>query len=192
MRMTPLHMLLAGLTALAGSSPALAQPQPLSPAAWGMLQQSSWIAEGGASPRHVIYLLVDPNCPYCHDLWLRLEPRLKEGTQVRVILLAIISPTSLGKAAAILQSRDPGRAWRENESRWRAVGGDVNSGGIAPAAAITPQTQTELDKNQDLITRLPFAGTPALFYRDPSGRGYQINGVPSAAELDAVLADAGT
>lgn len=191
MRMPPLHQLFAGLAAIAASLPALAQSPPLSAASWNLLQKSSWIAEGVASPRHVIYLLVDPNCPYCHDLWLQLEPRLKDGIQVRVILLGIISPTSSGKAAAILQSRNPARAWRENESRWRAAGGDMDSGGIAPAAAITPQAQAELEKNQDLITQLPFAGTPALFYRDPSGRSYQIDGVPSAARLDAALADAG-
>ncbi|HEV2109999.1 MAG TPA: thiol:disulfide interchange protein DsbG [Gammaproteobacteria bacterium] len=185
-----LAVTLAAAALLRGAHAADAQP-PLTGTSWDLLQHSAWVAEGAASTSRVIYVLVDPNCPYCHALWLKLQTRYARGVQVRFVMLDIISATSPGKAAAVLEARDPARAWRRNETGWNAAAGDVDGGAIKPDPAPPPAIRDKLDKNERLMSQLPFAGIPEIFYRDRAGPVHMLAGVPDDARLDAVLDTAG-
>ena len=186
-----LAVALAAAALLRGAHAADAQP-PLTAAAWDLLQHSAWVAEGAASPSHVIYVLVDPNCPYCHALWLKLQARYARGVQVRFVMLDIISATSPGKAAAVLEAQDPARAWRRNEAGWNAAAGDVDGGAIKPDPAPPPAVRDKLGKNERLMSQLPFAGIPEIFYRDRAGAIRMLAGVPDDARLDTLLDTAGS
>ncbi|EQD55767.1 disulfide isomerase/thiol-disulfide oxidase, partial [mine drainage metagenome] len=94
---------------------------------WKRLASSPWIAEGSAHPRRIVYALVDPNCVYCHHFWKWVQPYFKKGLQVRYLMVAVLARSSLGKAARVLQSRDPARAYNQMEEAYA-------KGGLAPLA----------------------------------------------------------
>lgn len=148
-------------------------------------QQARWVAEGSTHPRHVIYTFVDANCPYCHKLWVALQAYRRDGLQVRNLLVGVIAPSSLGKAAAVFEARDPAAAWRENEERWgsRSDGG----GGIAPLAQISAEDKDALMSNETLMQNFGIPGTPGLVYVDAHDMVHVTPGLPGKAELDRIV-----
>ena len=76
----------------------------------------------GAGPR-VVDVFFDPNCPYCHELYEDLEPWVgKQGLQLRWIPVAVLAPSSEGKAAAMLQAPVPAKALARNLKVLHAAG----------------------------------------------------------------------
>ena len=55
----------------------------LTEATWNDLGKSTWIAEGSTTPRRIVYVFTDTECPYCHKLWLATQPLLV-GSDVQV------------------------------------------------------------------------------------------------------------
>ncbi len=152
------------------------------------LRQSHWIAEGSAHPRHVIYVFMDANCPYCHALWLALKPYYRSGLQVREVLVGVISASSPGKAAAIFDAADPAAALRMNEARW---GHGVNpGGGIAPISHPSAKDMRELAHNEALMQAFGFEGTPGLVLANARGKVYTIGGLPPKGDLGVIVGTA--
>ena len=153
------------------------------------LKQTNWIPEGSTHPRHVIYVFMDANCPYCHALWLALKPYYRTGLQVREILVGVISASSPGKAAAIFDAADPSAALRINEARW---GHGVDAGGgITPVAHPSAKDLHELAHNEALMQAFGFDGTPGLVLADAQGKVYALGGLPPKRDLGQVVATAG-
>ncbi len=161
-----------------------AQAAP-APSPMRALRQSSWIPEGSAHPRHVIYVFMDANCPYCHSLWLALRPYYRKGLQVRAILVGVISASSPGKAAAIFDASDPSAALRLNERRWGH--GPGSRGGIAPVAHPSPGDLRRLAYNEMLMEEFGLQGTPALVFADGRGKVYVIPGMPDRGEIPEIV-----
>ncbi|MGH8327957.1 MAG: thiol:disulfide interchange protein DsbG [Steroidobacteraceae bacterium] len=149
------------------------------------LQQSKWVAEGSAHPRHILYVFMDANCPYCHMLWLALKPYYRSGLQVRDILVGVISPSSPGKAAAIFEARDPSAELRTNESRWGH--GPGYGGGIAPLSAPSARDLNEIERNDELMQAFGIRGTPGIVFADATGRLHVISGVPRNGKLGRIV-----
>lgn len=149
------------------------------------LQSTHWIAEGSARPQHVLYVFVDANCPYCHQLWIALQPYYRDGLQVREVLVGIIGPSSPGKAAAILDSRDPSAAMRRNELQWGSRGD--GGGGIAPLAQPGPADTEVLSHDLTLLQAFGFQGTPGIVYFDVQGRAHGADGLPSGPQLAQIV-----
>lgn len=149
------------------------------------LQQSRWVAEGSAHPRHVLYAFVDANCPYCHELWRALTPYYREGLQVRDVLVGVIAPSSPGKAAAIFGARDPAAAWNQNEERWgsRSDGG----GGIAPLAHISAADKAAILDNELLMQKFGISGTPGMVYVGARGAVHVVVGAPGPSMLKKII-----
>lgn len=151
-------------------------PPPDLEAAWTKLERATWIAEGAAKPDRIIYTFTDPNCPYCNSIWRASRPYLDEGVQLRHIMVGIIRPSSLGKAAAILSAASPAEALDRHERAF-------DQGGIPPLAKISDQTRAKLQANGALMEELGLSGTPATYYRDSSGRVRLLVGMPSPEVL---------
>lgn len=132
------------------------------------LQKSHWVVEGDSHSRHVIYVFDDPNCPYCHKLWLDLRSYSHTGLPVRNVLVGLIAASSPGNPAAIFDARHPELAWRENETRWgtRSDGG----GGIAPLEHISLRDKRAITNNERLMREFGIPGTPGLVHDDARGR----------------------
>ncbi len=179
------HRLLRALTAMAsllvlGSAARAAATAPLA-----ALEHARWVAEGSAHPKHVLYVFMDANCPYCRTLWRDLAPLYGERLQVRELLVGVISASSPAKAAAILESPDPAAALRLNEERWNH--GPVRGGGIAPLAHPSAQVLNDIRRNEQLMVTFGIQGTPGVVFANAQGRLYVIPGLPRRRELAPIV-----
>lgn len=150
----------------------------LSGGVWKQLEQSHWIAEGNPAAKRVVYVFTDPNCPYCSRLWADMQPWVKAGkVQVRNILVGILTPTSYGKAAALLAASNPQQALHDHETAQFAVNQQSTPGhmksldasGIKPLSSIDAKTKQKLDDNAQLMAALGVEATPALYWEDAGG-----------------------
>lgn len=142
---------------------------------WKALADSTWIAEGAKHPQRVVYVISDTECKYCHALWTRVEPMLAEGKrdlQVRYVLAAVISKNSLGRAAAILSSKDPAAALRRHEAHF-------DDSPFKPMKPVPAKLKARIEANNRLMAELGAQGTPVILYRDAKGRVQMIDGMPS-------------
>jgi thiol:disulfide interchange protein DsbG len=147
---------------------------------WPRVEKSAYVVEGPPHPKAVIYAYMDPDCIYCHLLWKGLQPYEKVGLQVRWIPVAILKPDSMGKAAAMLQSRDPAAAMRALQTKYQEA---TESGGLDPVMA-TSDTDARIRANGDLMREMGFFGTPGVVYRDPaSGHVETRVGMPALSSI---------
>lgn len=154
--------------------------------AWAKLEKTAWVAEGAQNPKRIIYEFTDPNCPFCHLFWLANQPYLKEGLQVRHILVGIITPSSKGRAAAILEATDPSAAMTKNERDYNTKGPEDKAGGVAPLNNPKPATLAKLNANEKLMEELGVTGTPGIFYKDANDKVKRIVGLPPLSKLGEI------
>ncbi|EQD58094.1 disulfide isomerase/thiol-disulfide oxidase, partial [mine drainage metagenome] len=71
---------------------------------WPAINATYQVNEGPhtANPHHQIWVLMDPNCAFCHRLWLELRPYEKAGLEVHWIPIGILFHSSTARAAAVL------------------------------------------------------------------------------------------
>lgn len=156
---------------------------PLLKDAWSRLEKATWVPEGASDPKTIIYEFTDPNCPYCFLFWLANTPYRAHGLQVRHILVGVITPNSLYKAAAILESADPSAAMTANEHDYDSSHGENNAGGIAPAKQPRPETLKKIEANNNLMRSLGVEGTPGILYKSADGKVHRISGMPTLSKL---------
>jgi thiol:disulfide interchange protein DsbG len=159
-------------------------PKPDYDALWPVLEKAPVVVTGatGAAVKSVAYAFLDPNCIFCHLAWKAFQPYEKVGLQVRWIPVAFLGPTSASKMAAILQSANAGAALDAYETAYKSGGGiDTKS------VVIKPETQAKLDANSKLMAQFGFSGTPAIIWRDKSGKVLAKNGMPRLPELPAMF-----
>ncbi|MHB1590353.1 MAG: thiol:disulfide interchange protein DsbG, partial [Sulfuricella sp.] len=155
--------------------------KPMTVKIWKQLEKSDWIADGSKNAARVVYTFTDPNCPYCNKFWNDARPWVKAGkVQLRHVIVAILTPTSAGKAAALLSAKDPQVALTQHEQQHA-------SGGIKPLGQISATVRAQLDANQKLMQQLGASATPTIFYKDASGNLQMIQGAPSAEMLTKIL-----
>lgn len=155
--------------------------KPMTVKIWKQLEKSAWIADGSKNAPRVIYTFTDPNCPYCNKFWNDARPWVKAGkVQLRHVIVAIITDTSAGKAAALLSAKDPQVALTQHEQQHAG-------GGVKPLDQISATVHAQLDANQKLMQQLGAAATPTIFYKDASGNLQKIQGAPSAEMLTKIL-----
>ncbi|MDP2032545.1 MAG: thiol:disulfide interchange protein DsbG [Polaromonas sp.] len=164
--------------------------------AWSKLESSHWIEDGKKGAPRTVYVFTDPNCPYCNKFWADARPWVDSGKVVlRHVMVGILTPTSAGKAAALLADKDPAAALAAYErghmeqnaksiaSRQVRPLGDA---GLKPLATIPADIQAKLAANERLMASLRLQATPAMVWRDATGAVQMRSGAPESA-LAAVL-----
>lgn len=184
-----LRAALAVVSLAVASLAATAPAAPPGESLWLRLERADWVRQGAEHPEHLIYVITDANCPYCHDLWLSLQPHYRSGLEVRYLLVGIIASDSPGKAAAILESRDRSRALDQNERQWARLPGDLG-GGIPPLKSPRPETLSALRANEQLMHDLGAPGTPALIYRTADHVVHLAQSTSDPAKLESILSSA--
>jgi len=151
---------------------------------WRDLDQATWIRDGQS--KHVMYVFFDPNCPYCRKVYegLRTQVEFNE-VELRWIPVGILMATSLGKAASILEAKDPEAAFHLNEHRFTTGTGAF--GGIEEEPAPRPETLERLNRNLALLRRSGRDAVPSLLYRDQSGQTHFVLGAPPPAALERIV-----
>ena len=182
-----------GAAALAAQPAATAKPAPDTVAAANVLaglDAVHAIPEGKGD--RVLVVFADPNCPYCRELYRDLRPWVgHDGLTVRWVLVAFLQPSSLGKAAAVLQAVDPLHAFGAMEEH----GLNPNLPGPTPLsdAQVSPATRTTLDGNLTVLKRAgAFAAVPMIIFADRHGTPHLEMAVPSSeAKLKVLLQSVG-
>ena len=155
--------------------------KPVAAALWDALGKTEWIGDGDAAAPRVVYAFTDPNCGFCHQFWAESQPWITTGkVQVRHIMVAILSPSSEGKAAALLAAPDRRTALTAHETQ-RAVGG------IRPLDPIPTAVLERIAANNRLMNQLGLVGTPSILYKDTAGVVRNVQGAPDADMLVQVM-----
>ncbi len=180
-----LHVL--AVAPLLGALPvALAQSAKQAEGVLSNIDKATFIAEGTGKP--ALYIFFDPNCPFCHALYKKLRAFVgKTDVQFRWIPLGMLTPSSLPKAAAILQASDPLQAFYKNEDDYDFAANGQPGGGIEPAQTLAPKVRAELDANLALYNSQKLFGVPVVVWRKADGRADMLIGVPSDAQLQIML-----
>ncbi|HYW91209.1 MAG TPA: thiol:disulfide interchange protein DsbG [Gammaproteobacteria bacterium] len=149
--------------------------------AWKELKQSNWIGYGSAKASRVVYLFIDPNCPYCHEFLREAKPWVRAGkVQIRNVVVAMLRPSSLPKAAAILSAKNPATALLHNQQHY-------GSGGIAPARQVSGKVRARIAANNRLMYSLGLQATPVIYYHDTDGHVASRQGLPPAGGLATIM-----
>ena len=160
------------------------KPEPRDAAAlFAQTQGADAVVEGPASAKHVLYVFFDANCFYCHLTWKALQPYEVAGLQVRWIPVAYQQPSSVGRAAAIMQAPDRVAALRINETGYDASKYD---GGITPSAEPSHALAAQFEANTALMRAFGAPGTPLVVWKSASGAVRYRIGVPRLSELPSI------
>ncbi|WP_206996670.1 thioredoxin fold domain-containing protein [Trinickia mobilis] len=181
--------LLASFCALLYSVPGFTDTPDISPAVLQArladIQKAPAIVEhADGVVRNTIYVFMDPNCIFCHFAWKALHPYEAVGLEVHWIPMGFLKADSPGKGAALLQAKDGAVLLAQLETKFDEK---KESGGIAPLNPIPPTAKAKLDGNLNLFKQIGFQGTPAIVYKDGSGRWTEVDGLPRLAELPKML-----
>ena len=147
------------------------------------LEQAKVIVEGAKEAQSVLYVFFDANCFYCHLTWKALQPYEKVGLQVRWVPVAYQKPSSVGRAAAIVEAFDQAAALRENEVNYDKAHFD---GGIKPMDRPPVQLTEQLRLNFQLMQKFGVPATPLLVWKDDKGNVQLKPGVPRLSQLPGI------
>ena len=128
-------------------------------AVWADLGQATAIEEG-ARDAPLVYVFIDPYCPYCHQQWRLLRQAITDGRlRVRWVPVVVLeaSKRQLPRVLGLLPPTDA-----EGLARWmtRYVG----------ESRTDAQAKLALVRNQALFGRLQANQVPALLYRAADGQ----------------------
>jgi len=146
-------------------------------------EKAPFFEVGAIHAKPVLWMVADPQCPYCHRTWDTIRSLVyAKKLRVRIILIAGLQGSE-PKAREILARPVPARAWL-----------DTNAGrGIE---LTTDQTSKEwvaagqfLSRNMDFAKRFGIDRTPFLAYVGEDGKFYSALGLPS--DLTAFLSASG-
>lgn len=155
-------------------------PKPDLQAAWEQAEKSTWVAEGAASPKSIVYAFADPYCPFCNALWRATQVYHEAGLQVRWIPVAYLHPDSAATATAILEAEDPAAALAEHERNF-------DDGGIGPSLDPDAKLLAAVQANTVLMQESGIRGTPAVLYRDADGKVQLVQGMPRLGQLPGIF-----
>lgn len=164
---------------------------PMTDGVWGQLENTRWLADGSDKAPRTVYVFTDPNCPYCNKFWSDARPWVDAGkVQLRHVIVGILTPTSPGKAAALLAGKNPAAALAAYErGQTAATAKGLASGrprplgdeGMQPLSSIPAAIQAQLDANEKTMAKLGLRATPAVVWRDAKGAVQMRTGVPAQA-----------
>jgi thiol:disulfide interchange protein DsbG len=161
-----------------GANPAL-------PKAVEDLNSSHYIAmkPTGATQR-VIYVVFDPNCPYCSIAYKAFKQHAANGIEYRWVPVAYLRPDSAGRAAALLGAPDPAKALEQNEIGFKE---SEHAGGLAPLSSVPKSVTDELARNDAIMQRIGSSATPTLVWKDDAGHFHDYQGLPPPEMLASIL-----
>jgi thiol:disulfide interchange protein DsbG len=158
-----------------------------------------YITQGKDSAPHKMYIIMDPNCSYCHLLYMDLNKYVKSGKlQIRWIPVGFLRPNSKGKSAAILAGKDNATNLKELIKDETSFDMKTEQGGAKELDKSSKNLSTqkafkEVAENNSFWQNHGFNGTPVILYKNLKGVPTQDPStyVPKEAQQKALLKKAG-
>jgi len=169
--------------------------KPMSERIWAGLAHATWIADGRDSAPRKVYVFTDPNCPYCNKFWAEARPWVDSGkVQLRHLMVGILTPSSAGKAAALLGDKNPAAALNAYEQSHASANAKtladhpkpLDDSELKPIGNIPPAVKAKLESNERLMASLGFQATPAILWRDADGLLGMREGLSPSAIAEAL------
>ncbi len=144
-------------------------------AAYAAAANTAWFTDGSDKAPHKMYVIIDPNCIFCHLLYKELLPYVQSGqVQVRWIAAGFLRPTSAGMSAQILHAGTPAQEnalFKQNQDGFNQ---QKEQGGVTPlpqdAKDMTvAAAYAKVQQNTDFFEKYGFEGTPVLLYKQSDG-----------------------
>lgn len=142
--------------------------------------------QGSSQAPRQITVIAEPNCQFCHDLYLQLTPFIDAGQlSVRWALVFFLQPISRPMGLTILGGQVPKKsnysstpvgAFKYNEDFF-IVTPDIEIGGIYPTVRAKPKTITQLNLNEQFFLK-NYQGTPFILFKNKANKPQFIIGVP--------------
>ena len=124
-----------------------------------------------------VYMVADPQCPFCHQTWSSLKPLVFAGKiQLRVIMIAGLKGSD-PLARSILSQPDPSAVWIAGQGSMDNVRIDAPP---SPGSQAWEMAGLYLQKNSLFTSAYDVTKTPFLAYVDKDGRAITSIGVPDS------------
>lgn len=143
-----------------------------------------WISIGHSSAP-AVYMVLDPACPYCAKAVANLKGDVEEGRiELRVLMAPLISQSSIGLIAGIMQAENPAEALWNHELDYARNG----ASSLAPAAFgdLEKPVIDALLANRELVEQYQLPGVPLFAWRQAGGVSL-LSGVPEAGHFDNAI-----
>lgn len=143
-------------------------------------EQAHWI-EAGRAEAPLLYMIVDPRCPYCKQMWNQLNrDYVATGAlRIRLIPVAALGDESGRLAGVMMAAADPLAVW-----------GDFVAGRLpASTAQGTAASEDAVAQNTELLQRWKITGTPFSAFRGRDGSVKILRELPD--DLTPTLRDLG-
>ena len=161
---------------------------------WQLMgKKLTYIQEGHRGP--VVYDFTDTNCPFCHLLYVVEARLIREGKlTVRYVPVAIIKPSSMPEAAAILQADNPIAALQKAEDaidKGMKTGKPANlvraTDAIGKASPKTIEAIKKIEGNNVFLQEVGIDDLPDIIYLPKKGKLGLITGLISEKKLTEML-----
>ncbi len=128
------------------------------------------------------YVLFDPQCPHCAELWDTAE-QLSGRVRIKWIPVAIMGPRSQAQAGALLEDFEPVALMQQMKAA-------LLNGEAPPSTrpALKPETVEQVQHNTELLKRLGTTSVPLIVYQNASGSMQTTTGALPLRELEHLLA----
>lgn len=180
----------AGIPGGGGTAPAVATgvSQQILKSVYAQMEAGDTITFGQGEPE--LYVIFEPNCPFCARLDRKLV-NVDSDVTIHYVPVAFLSPLSPTVAAILLDSANPRPLLDDLEKiAWYEADMTPFIDKHKPKHAL-PDVSGLLRRNADLMRQAGISGTPAIFYRDSDGNVQLHKGVPRPAALDHIMAAIG-
>ena len=168
----------------APAKPAAAPPLAAKPvqAYEAVAAQGKGFSVGAMMSAHPVYVLFDPQCPHCGQLWEAALP-LHSKAKFVWIPVSIMNGKSARQGAALLSAGNPAEAMAAHEKSILA-----GTGGMATPASLPPDMERAVQNNTALFSSLGVDSVPYIVARNANTGGVVSNaGSLNTAELAALL-----
>ncbi len=146
-------------------------------------REASWFDVGFSSAPVTVYMVDDPNCPYCHKTWDYLRSFVTaRKVKIRVIMIAFLKGSDVA-AREIMASANPGLRFLESDA-----GEHLGQYKVDPNSSEYKAISGHLANNRKFTTKFDITATPFIAYEGTDGNFYSSRG---ADNLDAFFHAAG-
>lgn len=158
----------------------------------------NWFSEGSDKAPHKLYIIIDPNCIYCHVLYQQIEPLITSNQlQVRWIPVAFRDPSSPGKAAAMLNAGSDAAADKLLAQNENGFDDQTESGALTPLVPnaddpVLSGAFSKVAQNTAFFSQSGFQGTPTILYKQEDGTVMMVPGMPRGQAFTDMINSVGS